>query len=112
MSKSAKANNKTGLSDKLKNGIENLSGISMNDLKVHYNSDEPDRLGALTYVQGTEIDLAVGQEKHLPHEAWHIVEQTKGRVKPTKQTLSNVIVNDDSKLENEAEKLGEKSLSK
>lgn len=35
-----KANN-TGLPDNLKTGIENLSGMSLDDVKVHYNSDKP-----------------------------------------------------------------------
>ena len=33
--------NNTGLPDKLKSGVENLSGYSMDDVKVHYNSDKP-----------------------------------------------------------------------
>lgn len=79
-----KANN-TGLPDGLKAGIENLSGHSMNDVKVHYNSDKPAQLQAHAYAQGTDIHLASGQEKHLPHEAWHVVQQKQGRVKPTIQ---------------------------
>ena len=31
----------TGLPDQLKSGIESLSGHSMNDVKVHYNSAKP-----------------------------------------------------------------------
>ncbi|HAP61901.1 MAG TPA: hypothetical protein DCR93_21180, partial [Cytophagales bacterium] len=34
---------------------------------------------------GTDIHLAPGQQKHLPHEAWHVVQQKQGRVKPTLQ---------------------------
>ncbi|HAP62783.1 MAG TPA: hypothetical protein DCR93_25895, partial [Cytophagales bacterium] len=33
-----KSPNQTGLPDTLKSGIENLSGHSMDDVKVHYNS--------------------------------------------------------------------------
>lgn len=101
---------KTGLSEQLKNGLENLSGISMDDVKVHYNSDKPNHLKALTYAQGTDIHLAANQEKHLPHEAWHVVAQAKGKVKPTKQTSFNIIVSDDCKLETEANILAKKSL--
>ena len=67
-----KANN-TGLPDNLKSGIENLSGHSMDDVKVHYNSNKPAQLQAHAYAQGTDIHIASGQEKHLPHEAWHVV---------------------------------------
>ena len=35
-----KQENNTGLPDNLKSGIENLSGYSMDDVKVHYNSDK------------------------------------------------------------------------
>lgn len=62
------------------------SGHSMDNVKVHYNSSEPASLQAHAYAQGTDIHLASGQERHLPHEAWHIVQQAQGRVKPTTQT--------------------------
>lgn len=75
--------NNTGLPDNLKAGVENLSGLSMDHVKVHYNSDKPAQLQAHAYAQGNDIHVAPGQEKHLPHEAWHIVQQAQGRVKPT-----------------------------
>jgi Domain of unknown function (DUF4157) len=102
--------NNTGLPDNLKSGIENLSGYSMNDVKVHYNSDKPAQLNAHAYAQGTTIHLASGQEKHLPHEAWHVVQQKQGRVQPTKQLKGKVAINDDAGLEREADVMGEKAL--
>lgn len=96
--------NNTGLPDNLKTGIENLSGYSMDDVKVHYNSDKPAQLSALAYAQGTDIHVAPGQEKHLPHEAWHVVQQKQGRVQPTMQ-LQGLNVNDNEGLEKEADKL-------
>src|SRR5437588_3507228 len=41
-----RAHNNTGLPDQLKSGIENLSGHSMDDVKVHYNSAKPAQLNA------------------------------------------------------------------
>jgi hypothetical protein len=105
-----KKENNTGLPDNLKSGIENLSGIPMNDVKVHYNSPQPAQLNAHAYAQGTDIHLASGQEKHLPHEAWHVVQQKQGRVKPTMQMKGKVNVNDDSALEKEADTMGTKAL--
>ncbi|MES2355479.1 MAG: DUF4157 domain-containing protein [Pseudomonadota bacterium] len=105
-----KKNNKTGLPDNLKSGIENLSGISMNDVKVHYNSAKPAQLQAHAYAQGANIHLASGQEKHLPHEAWHVVQQKQGRVKATTQLKSGVNINDDRGLEKEADVMGENAL--
>ncbi len=105
----ARANN-TGLPDNLKMGIENLSGYAMDDVKVHYNSDRPAQLNAHAYAQGTDIHLASGQEKHLPHEAWHVAQQKQGRVKPTMQMKGNVNINDDVALESEADVMGAKAL--
>ncbi|WP_445173415.1 DUF4157 domain-containing protein [Microcoleus sp.] len=101
--------NKTGLPDNLKTSIENLSGMAMDDVKVHYNSDKPTQLQAYAYAQGTEIHVASGQEKHLPHEAWHVVQQKQGRVKPTMQMKGEVNINDDRGLEKEADVMGEKA---
>src|ERR1700761_8845443 len=39
--------NRTGMPDQLKSGVEALSGMSMNHVRVHYNSDRPARLNAL-----------------------------------------------------------------
>jgi hypothetical protein len=102
--------NKTGMPDKLKSGIENLSGISIDDVKVHYNSSKPAQLNAHAYAQGTDIHVAPGQEKHLPHEAWHTVQQKQGRVKPTLQMKQGIPVNDDTGLEKEADDMGAKAM--
>jgi len=75
--------NNTGMPDNLKSGIESLSGFSMDDVRVHYNSSKPATVQALAYTQGTDIHVAPGQEKHLPHEAWHVAQQMAGRVSPT-----------------------------
>jgi hypothetical protein len=106
----APAPNRTGLPDNLKSGIENLSGHSLDDVKVHYNSSQPAQLNALAYAQGTDIHVAPGQEQHLPHEAWHVVQQKEGRVQPTLQMNEGVPVNDDAGLETEADVMGAKAL--
>ena len=102
--------NNTGLPDNLKSGVENLSGHSMDDVNVHHNSDKPAQLQAAAYAQGTDIHLGPGQEKHLPHEAWHVVQQKQGRVKPTMQMKGEINVNDDYGLEKEADLMGQKAL--
>ncbi len=102
--------NNTGLPDSLKSGVENLSGLSLDDVKVHYNSSRPAQLQAHAYAQGTNIHLGPGQEKHLPHEAWHVAQQKQGRVKPTLQMKDGVPVNDDVGLENEADVMGKKAF--
>jgi hypothetical protein len=98
------------LPDNLKAGIENLSGISLDDVRVHANSSKPAQLQAHAYAQGTDIYLGPGQEKHLPHEAWHVVQQKQGRVKPTMQMKGRVGVNDDAALEKEADVMGARAM--
>ncbi len=105
---SAKPNN-TGLPDNLKTGIESLSGMSMDSVRVHYNSSQPAQLNALAYAQGTDIHVAPGQEQHLPHEAWHVVQQAQGRVQPTMQMAEGTPINDDRGLEQEADVMGAKA---
>lgn len=97
--------NQTGLPDDLKAGVENLSGYSLDDVRVHYNSPKPAQLQALAYTQGTDILVAPGQERYLPHEAWHVVQQMQGRVNPTMQ-MKGVQINDDEGLEREADVMG------
>ncbi|AFY33602.1 DUF4157 domain-containing protein [Calothrix sp. PCC 7507] len=107
----AQPEHKTGLPDHLKTGIENLSGMVMDDVSVHYNSSKPSQLQALAYTQGTDIHVAPGQEKHLPHEAWHVVQQKQGRVKPTMQLKDGIPVNDDQQMEREADVMGARAAS-
>lgn len=102
--------NDTGLPDQLKSGIESLSGMSMDHVKVHYNSDKPAQLQAHAYAQGSEIHVAPGQEQHVPHEAWHVVQQAQGRVRPTLQMKGRIGVNDDAELEREADLMGAQAL--
>ncbi|VAW70025.1 hypothetical protein MNBD_GAMMA10-1042, partial [hydrothermal vent metagenome] len=103
-----KKENNTGLPDKLKSGMENLSGYSLDHVKVHYNSSKPAAVQAHAYAQGSNIHLGSGQEKHLPHELGHVVQQMQGRVKPT-TTVAGVSVNDNAGLENEATVMGSRA---
>ena len=101
--------NNTGMPDNLKAGIESLSGFSMDDVRVHYNSSKPATVQALAYTQGTDIHVAPGQEKHLPHEAWHVAQQMAGRVSPT-TNINGMPVNDNAALEHEADVMGERAV--
>ena len=103
------ADDKGGLPSDLRAGIESLSGMSMDGVKVHRNSSAPAAVQAHAYAQGSDIHLGPGQEKHLPHEAWHVVQQAQGRVKPTMQA-KGVAINDDAGLEREADVMGAKPM--
>ncbi|MFT6140309.1 MAG: hypothetical protein ACJAXN_001522 [Psychromonas sp.] len=101
--------NNTGLPDNLKSGMESLSGISLDHVNVHYNSAKPAAVQAHAYAQGSDIHLASGQEKHLPHELGHVVQQAQGRVKPT-TSVGGLAVNDNVGLESEATAMGARAL--
>lgn len=100
----------TGLPDALKEGVEALSGVALDDVHVHYNSAKPAAVRASAYAQGTNIHVGPGQEKHLPHEAWHVVQQKQGRVRPTLQ-MQGLPVNDDHSLECEADTMGARATA-
>lgn len=104
-----RAVNATGLPDQLKSGIEALSGMPMDGVTVHYNSAKPAQLNAHAYAQGSDIYLASGQERHLPHEAWHVVQQARHQVPPTRQ-LAGVSINDNDQLETEATVMGARAM--
>jgi hypothetical protein len=105
----AAAPNRTGLPDRLKSGAEALSGISLDGVKVHYNSSKPAQLNAHAYAQGDDVHVAPGQERHLPHEAWHLVQQKQGRVRPTLEMKDGARINDDEGLEHEADVMGRRA---
>lgn len=98
-----------GLPPALLQGIESLSGMNLSDVHVHRNSTKPAQMGAWALAQTNAIHLAPGQEKHLPHEAWHIVQQRQGRVKRTLQQ-KGVDINDEPQLEKEATRMGDQAL--
>lgn len=93
----------------LAKGIAQLSGVDLAGVNVHRNSAKPAQLNALAYAQGQDIHLGPGQEQHLPHEAWHLVQQAQGRVSATRQ-LKGTNINDDEALEREADQMGERAL--
>jgi hypothetical protein len=95
-----KTENRTGMSDELKAGLESLSGMDLSDVRVHRNSPIPAWLNALAYTQGQTIRLAPGQDKHLPHEGCHVIQQLQGRVKP-----EGLQINNDARLEAEADRM-------
>jgi hypothetical protein len=102
--------NGTGIPDHLRAGIETLSGVSLDDVKVHYNDARPARFDALAFTRGAEIYLGPGQGRHLPHEVWHVVQQKQGRVRPTRR-VDGATLNTEAVLEKEADVMGRKVAS-
>lgn len=75
--------NLTGIPTQMKMDFEQRSGLSFDDVWVHYNSDKPRRIGALAYTQIPQVHIGPGQERHLRHELGHVVQQKMGIVQAT-----------------------------
>jgi hypothetical protein len=97
-----------GLPLGLRAGIERLSGLSMDDVRVHYNSEQPREVGADAFAARSDIHVAPGAEQHLAHEAWHVVQQKQGRV-PAHRRIAGAPVNTDPALEHEADRFGQRA---
>lgn len=106
-----------GLPDELKSNMESSFQQDFSNVKVHPNSGNASKVGALAYTQGHDIHFAPGQfrpdsrsgQELIGHELTHVVQQSQGRVKPTTE-ISGMAVNDDPKLEQEADLMGKKAL--
>lgn len=92
----------TGIPFQMKAKAEEKTGLSYENVKVHYNSPNPAALQALAYTQGEDIYVGPGQEKHLWHELGHVAQQKEGLVKPTGK-IGAYPLNDDPSLEQKAD---------
>jgi len=95
----------TGVPEPLRTRMEQLSGVPLDGVSVSYDSAGAAVMPALAYTRGAEIHLASGQERSLPHELWHVVQQRQGRVRPTRH-VRGAGLNDDRRLEREADVMG------
>ncbi|MEZ4452217.1 MAG: DUF4157 domain-containing protein [Nannocystaceae bacterium] len=102
------------LPERLLESIRSLSGHDLSDVLVHRGSSRPEGVGALAYADRSQIHLGPGQEQHLGHEAWHVVQQREGRVRATGHVSSigaggearRVAINEEPALEREADAMG------
>ncbi len=99
----------------LRTKMEKSFNTSFADVKVH-EGPQAKSLNAIAYTQGNQIHFAPGQFKPqtssgqalLGHELAHVVQQRRGRVKPTSQ-INGLPLNDNPALEREADRLGLKA---
>ena len=99
-----------GLPGALQAGLEELSGLDLSDVRIRYDSPEPARRHALAFANGTDIEVGPGQEKHLAHEGWHVVQQKQGRV-TSSMLMKGAPVNADPRLEHEADVMGARAAA-
>ncbi len=100
-----------GLPEDLRGSTESLSGMNLGDVSVHRNSARPALIGAEAYAQGSDIYLGPGADRHLPHEAWHVVQQMRHQVPATDVREDGLAVNLDPSLEREAQTYGAKAAA-
>jgi hypothetical protein len=62
----------------LRHNLEANHGVDLSDVMYHVGH-EATMLGARAFTTSTDIHLAPGYESHLPHEAWHVVQQRQER---------------------------------
>ncbi len=111
-----KKENKTGMPDVLKVGMEEKHGADFSDVRIHAASSKAPEVGALAYTQGSDIHFSSGQfspdtakgKSLLGHELTHVVQQREGRVTPTTE-VAGMAVNDSPHLEKEADDFGKKT---
>lgn len=89
----------------LRSRLEGMSGFALGDVRVHRGSSKPDRMDAFAFTQGSNIHLGPGQDEHLAHEAWHVVQQKQGRVGATGESAGQPL-NHSQALEAEADEMG------
>lgn len=96
------ASGSTGIPGAVQAKFEAASGLSFDDVRVHYNSSRPAQLGAYAYTQGSQVYIGPGQERHLEHELGHVIQQKRGLVKADGY-IGGVPVNRDPGLERAAD---------
>lgn len=94
-----------GIPTGLMRRFEALTGLPMDDVSVHYQSDRPQRIGAAAYTQGTDIYIAPGWDGCLEHELGHVAQQKRGHV-PVTGYENGLPVNSDPSLERQADNPG------
>ena len=98
--------NHTGIPTQLMERLGQSTGISLADVRVHYNSSLPAKPDALAYTKGNQVEIGPGQERHLPHGLGHVVQQKLGAVRANAMHSSGVALNTDAELEHQADEIG------
>lgn len=91
-------------------GFAATTGHDVSNVNIETNSSDPGKVGAHAYAQGNTVKVAPGQEKHIPHEIGHVVQQREGMVKAN-TSVNGMPVNDDPGLEKHADKLGDAAVN-
>jgi len=93
----------------MKLDFEQRSGLSFDDVRIHYNSDKPSGFHTDAYTYGTDVYIAPGQSSVLRHELGHVIQQKRG-VRRHDSTENGVPVSSAPEIEKQADEFGWSSL--
>lgn len=105
-----------GLPNALNKKMAKAFKYDFSKVEIHKNSTRAKQVGAYAFAQGKEVHFAHGYyqpetkegQELIGHELAHVKQQAEGRVKPT-TTVDDIPVNDDQRLEKEADDQGKKA---
>lgn len=101
--------NLTGIPAQMKLDFEQRSGLSFDDVRVHYNSERPAGFQADAYTYGTDVYIAPGQKAALRHELGHVIQQKMG-ISHHDTVENGVPVSDAPGIEKQADEFGRNLL--
>lgn len=92
------------LSQAMQARMRSKFNLSFQDVRVHYNSREPESLQARAFAKGNDIHIAPHEDTQelLEHELTHVAQQRRGVVSAT-GSAGGVAINDDAALEHDAD---------
>lgn len=107
------------LPEDLQENMENSFGQDFTNVNIQKNSQEAVDLNARAFTKGDSVHFAPDEFKPnsekgknlIGHEFAHVTQQRSGVVKPTSVMGKGLILNDDKKLEREADIFGEKAIN-
>jgi hypothetical protein len=92
--------NDTGIPDNMKAAMEYLSGISLDPVRVHYNSEKPAEKNLSIYSEGKDVYVTPNAENELGKELLTVVEflQQQEETVPTTTASSSMITTNYSSI--------------
>ncbi len=91
----------------LRGSAEAASGVSLSDVRVHYDDARPAQISAAAYTNGQDLYIGPGHEQSLTHETWHAVQQAQGRVVGD-ASVADHDVSENPALEHEADTMSDR----
>jgi len=108
--------NSTGMPNDVRDKMETAFNTDFSDVKIHNNSPESEKIGAIAYTQGTDLHFTTGAfnpettkgQEVLGHELTHVVQQKQGSVQANEH-FGGLALNTSSHLEKQADLFGTKA---